>query len=962
MLAGVFAATSLVVAAPARAAGTPLPSNAVLVTEGHGWGHGRGMGQWGAKGQADAGKTWSQIVLSYYSGVTIGDRPADEDIRVLVETSAEVLVSSDSPFTVKWIGAGTLAASDGTFKFFRARHDGTNYIIEKSPAHTGPWTVVGTNTIPARFVPGSSLIQHIENTGIVRYYRGSMDAIRTGTTSMRSINVLTMTEYLYGAVPREMPATWAPEAVKSQAVAARSYATYKRDSARAAGQNYDICATTSCQVYLGVAYRTSVGSSTVTQLEHSASNSAVGLTAGKVLFSSGKPILAEYSSSTGGYTAAGSVSYLSPVPDPWDSISPHHDWSTEVSANAIEAEWPEIGQLVGANVTKRNGYGEWGGRVLEMQLVGTTKTLTISGDAFRSAFSWPSSGGVKSNWFRIATFQGVLAATPAKIAVVAGSYATLPILMKNTGTAAWPLGGAVRLATPAESLFAGPGWISPTRPAAVTSNASVPGKTYIGVGEVGRFNVQLNAFVLAPGKYTEQLQLVNDDLGTSMSAWFTIEVSVIPAIAGVVRGSTWYLLTGGAGSSFTFGGSGDRKLAGDWDGDGDDTPGVVSGNTWKLNNGFDSTAEKTFGFGSSTDRPITGDWDGDGIDTPGVVRGNTWYLATKPDNVVDLVFSFGSASDRPIAGDFDGDGIDTPGVVRGSTWYLASKPDRIVDITFTYGLSTDVPLVGDWDGDGDETPGAFRGNLWLVSNAFDSTADMTFAHGSSGDIPIVGDWNGPAPVTPALVDGNVWKVNTGFDPTAEAEFGFGVASDVPVAGDWDGDGVETPGVYRDGTWYLASDPDRVVDIVVEFGSSGDVPVVGDWDGDGDETPGLVSGSTWKLINGFDGTAEKTFSFGTTGDRPIVGDWNGDGTDTPGVVRENTWYLATGTDYEVDLQFAFGSASDTPVAGDFDGDGIDTPGVFRVGTWYLASDPDRVVDIVFSYGDGSERPIMGRWTA
>jgi len=490
---------SAVLLAPGRAgAATPLPSNAVLLVEGHGWGHGRGMGQWGAKGQADAGRTWQQIVLSYYSGVTIGTRPPDEDFRVLVETSSDVLVSADTQFTVKWIGAGTFAASDATYKFFRARHDGTNYIVEKAPAYTGPWTPVGTNTIPPRFMPGTTMIQHIENAGAVRYYRGFIDAIRTGTTSLRSINEVTMTGYLYGAVPREMPATWAPEAVRAQAVAARSYATYKRDAARAAGQNYDICATTSCQVYLGAAWRTSVASTQVIDLEHPDSTAAVGATAGKVLFSSGKPILAEYSSSTGGYTAPGSVSYLSPVPDPWDSVSPHHDWSAEVTASAIEAEWPEIGDLVGLSVTERNGYGEWGGRVVAMNVVGTIKTVSISGNDFRSAFAWPSDGDVKSNWFQVATYQGALAATPAKVATVTGTYGTLPILAKNTGSAAWTLGGGVRLATPDDSPFAGPGWISPTRPAAVSSNVSVPGKPYVAPGEIGRFVVRLNAFVLDP--------------------------------------------------------------------------------------------------------------------------------------------------------------------------------------------------------------------------------------------------------------------------------------------------------------------------------------------------------------------------------------------------------------------------------------------------------------------------------
>ena len=58
--------------ADSRAAAVPLPENGTIVLPGHGWGHGRGMGQWGAKGMADAGATWTTIVNHYYSGITIG--------------------------------------------------------------------------------------------------------------------------------------------------------------------------------------------------------------------------------------------------------------------------------------------------------------------------------------------------------------------------------------------------------------------------------------------------------------------------------------------------------------------------------------------------------------------------------------------------------------------------------------------------------------------------------------------------------------------------------------------------------------------------------------------------------------------------------------------------------------------------------------------------------------------------
>ncbi len=958
--AGAVVAAILASPAPARAAAA-LPSDGVILVEGHGWGHGRGLGQWGAKGQADAGRTWSQIVTTYYSGVTIGTRPADEAIRVLVEVSQDVLVTSDTAFTVRWIGGGTVAASDATFRFFRARHDGTKYLVEKGPAHNGPWTAVGSNTLPVRFVPGTSLLQHVENGGVVRYYRGTIDGMRTGTTSLRSINELTMQQYLYGAVPREMPATWATEAVKAQSVAARSYATYKRDNARADDHPFDICATTSCQVYLGVAYRSSVGSTTINALEHSSSTAAINATAGKVLMYNGKPILAEYSSSTGGYTAKGNVPYLAPVPDPWDEISPHHNWKAKTTVAAIQAKWPEIGGLVRLDVTKRNGFGDWGGRVVELTLVGTTKTLTVGGDTFRSKFAWPSSGDVRSNWFRVLFWRGELAATPPKTALVAGGSVTVPILVKNTGNTSWPVGGKVRLATPGPSKFADPDWISSTRPAAVKANATSPGKTSIAPNEVARFDVRFNAGVVPPGPYVEKMRVVNDDVGPA-GPWFPIDVPVIRAIVGVRRGNTWYLHSGGAADTVvSFGRDSDMPVVGDWNGDGTHTPGVVRGNQWYLSNDFDPEAEVAFAFGRSTDRPIVGDWDGDGTDTPGLVRDNTWHINNAFDPNADKSFVYGRSTDLPVAGDWNGDGKDTPGVVRGETWYLSDTLGPNTVHAFTYGVASDGHVVGDWDGNGTETPGVVRGNVWHANNGFDRVAEVTFTFGLAGDDPLVGDWDGAPFATPALVDGNTWKINTGFDGSADVEVGYGTTGDKPVAGDWDGDGRDSPGIVRENQWYLNNGFDGNADSVFGYGSATDVPVAGDWDGDGVDTPGIVRNGTWYLNNGFDANADIVVEFGSGSGTPIVGDWNGDGKDTPGLVIGNAWHLNNDFDGDADVTFDFGSGTFAPVAGDWNADGVDSPGLVDGATWKLNDGFDGTPERTFNYGDGSEHPLAGAWT-
>src|SRR5439155_432638 len=121
-----------------------------------------------------------------------------------------------------------------------------------------------------------------------------------------------------GVVPWEMPHRWNPEALKTQAVAARSYAlaTLKR------GRPFDLFADTRDQVYGGI------------RAESDATNAAIGATAGQVLTYAGRPALTYYFSTSGGRTAAAidvlpwapRVPYLVSVADPYDGLSPHHAW------------------------------------------------------------------------------------------------------------------------------------------------------------------------------------------------------------------------------------------------------------------------------------------------------------------------------------------------------------------------------------------------------------------------------------------------------------------------------------------------------------------------------------------------------------------------------------------------------------------------------------------------------------
>lgn len=219
--------------------------------------------------------------------------------------------------------------------------------------------------------------------GVTRAYRGALRAVPPSANSgdRDTVNVLSIDDYIKGVVPAEMPATWERPAVRAQAVAARTYAAWSR--ATRSSQGWQICDTTACQVYGGVAS------------EHPSANNAVDATAGVILRYDGKPAFTQFSSSSGGRTSAGSVPYLVSQADPYEKTSgnPYTNWNVELKAATIERAYPTLGKLKSIKVTSREGAGQWKGRVWTLVLKGTKKDVTVTGDDFRFKF------GLRSTWF-----------------------------------------------------------------------------------------------------------------------------------------------------------------------------------------------------------------------------------------------------------------------------------------------------------------------------------------------------------------------------------------------------------------------------------------------------------------------------------------------------------------------------------------------------------------------------------
>jgi stage II sporulation protein D len=153
-------------------------------------------------------------------------------------------------------------------------------------------------------------------------YRGALELRRTADSKVAVVNDVGLEDYVKGIA--EVPSTWPAEALRSQAIAARTYAAWQikaGPSAEMAAAGAQICATEGCQVYAGLAKE-----------RQAAWMAAVEATRGQVLLHRGAPIMAKYSASNGGRSVGGGRPYLRPVDDPDDAArSPLYRWQLALS-------------------------------------------------------------------------------------------------------------------------------------------------------------------------------------------------------------------------------------------------------------------------------------------------------------------------------------------------------------------------------------------------------------------------------------------------------------------------------------------------------------------------------------------------------------------------------------------------------------------------------------------------------
>ncbi|MCB1187394.1 SpoIID/LytB domain-containing protein [bacterium] len=209
-------------------------------------------------------------------------------------------------------------------------------------------------------------------SGYVQYggrgYRGHIELFVGKNGNVVVLNVLPLEEYLYGVVPSEMSPSWPFEALKSQAVAARTYAL-SRIMANME-RTYDVYGNVSDQAYKGVSG------------EHDTSTRAVQETTGQVIDYHGQVITAFYCACAGGMTKQGTEPYLRSVPTDHPD-SPHHGWEVTISLEDLSRMVKDSGADIGPIKDVTAEYDANSGHLLSLIVHGANDSKQLFGTTLR---------------------------------------------------------------------------------------------------------------------------------------------------------------------------------------------------------------------------------------------------------------------------------------------------------------------------------------------------------------------------------------------------------------------------------------------------------------------------------------------------------------------------------------------------------------------------------------------------
>jgi SpoIID/LytB domain protein len=421
----------LVVAAASPAVAAPK----MVKIRGRGWGHGIGMSQYGAYGFAQHGWGGERILRHYYSGARVLKKTIGTNVRVsMLQGRSSITIrpqakTKDGGLVVlkvkgsktKIVGARPgqalrlEASATGGARIFkngrRIRRDGRSVFGSTKRPVVARYTPFGTQVA----TDGKS---YAVGHGQIEFVSYSSSGCSVGKC-LSEVAVLGMQKYLYGL--GEVPASWPQQSLRAQAMAGRTFAYSKLlvNVNRGIPCFCTVYDSVADQVFLGEAKRTGSG------IYWRNWKKAVDSTNKQVIFDGGKPIVALYSSSSGGHTESnrivwGSVQepYLRGVNDPYDragGANPNYRWSVKMTWATLRTKlansFGSFGRLKKLVIVHKGVSG----RVAfdGLKIVGSDRTLRVGGWATRSAL------GLKDTWFR---FE-VIPATTARTTASSGSAA-----------------------------------------------------------------------------------------------------------------------------------------------------------------------------------------------------------------------------------------------------------------------------------------------------------------------------------------------------------------------------------------------------------------------------------------------------------------------------------------------------------------------------------------------------------
>jgi stage II sporulation protein D len=326
---------------------------------GGGDGHGIGMSQYGAYGYAQHGKDYRFILSHYYQGTQVGATDPSQVVRVLLSTGWAAFAGATR--------AGGKKLDPSLTYVVRALADGSLVLRKLSGKKVGHFQAPLVATGPGAL--------SVAGLGA---YRGALEFRPDGHGGVETVNAVGLDDYVRGVISAEMPSTWSPEALKAQAVAARTYAI----TTDAGGGDFGLYADTRSQMYRGVSAETP------------STDVAVAATRGQVVTYRGAAVVTYFSSSSGGHTenvenvwpGATPEPWLVGVPDPYDAAggNPYHRWSFQLTTAAAAARLGRLvkGHLLGIQVGERGSSP----MIVLADVVGTGGRTRVTGGQLQRVF------------------------------------------------------------------------------------------------------------------------------------------------------------------------------------------------------------------------------------------------------------------------------------------------------------------------------------------------------------------------------------------------------------------------------------------------------------------------------------------------------------------------------------------------------------------------------------------------